>query len=129
MIRHIALDLLALCIVPALALASTAAHLSERDNGRTVTLRQGSELTVSLRQNVTTGYSWRVISAGEPVIVQVGEPTFVPDSELHGAGGTVTFRFRAAEAGTASLKLAYVRPWEKDAKPAAEFAATIVVEK
>jgi inhibitor of cysteine peptidase len=104
-------------------------RLTARDNGRTVAMRKGTEFSLALRQNITTGYSWQIVSHGEPAVEQVGESTFVPDSSLHGAGGTVTFRFRAAAEGRGELKLVYTRPWEKDARPAGTFTATIVVEK
>jgi len=107
----------------------SGARLSARDHGGTVRMRVGHRFTVSLRANPSTGYSWQVASSGEPVLRQLGEPTFVEDSRRAGAGGTLTFSFRAEQAGTAALQLVYVRPWEKGKEPADTFAVTVVVTK
>ncbi len=108
---------------------SATVRLGAQDNGRRVALRVGQRFTLELRANLSTGYSWRVVSSGEPVIRQLGEPTFTEDSHMAGAGGTLRYEFRAEQAGTAALELVYVRPWEKDAKPADTFAVTVVVTR
>ena len=102
-------------------------RVDARDNGGTVELRDGGHLLVQLRANYSTGYSWNVVSSGEPVLRQAGPPTYARDSERIGAGGTATFEFVAERKGTASLRLVYVRPWEKDVEPAEAFSLTVVV--
>ena len=102
-------------------------RVDARDNGGRVALRVGGHLLVQLSANYSTGYSWKVVSSGEPVLRQAGPPTYVRDSERIGAGGTATFEFVAEQKGTASLELVYVRPWEKDVKPAETFSLTVVV--
>jgi len=129
MLKAAALALVSIGAIPALGWAEAALRLGAKDHGRAVTVRLGAEFTLALRQNVTTGHSWQVVSHGEPAVEQVGEGAFVADSSLHGAGGTVTFRFRAVAAGRGEIRLVYRRPWEKETKPADEFSATIVVEK
>ena len=109
--------------------AEPTPRLTVKDNGHTVKMKIGAEFSLVLRQNITTGYSWQVVSSGDPVAKQIGEPASVPDSSLHGAGGMVTFRFRAAAEGTGQLKLVYVRPWEKETRPAESFAVTVVVAR
>ena len=114
--------------VPA-ASGASAVRLEARDSGRRLELRVGQRFSVALRANLSTGYSWKVVASGEPEVRMEGEPAFVADSHMAGAGGTLTYRFRAARAGTGVLKLVYVRPWEKDAKPADAFVVTVVVTK
>jgi inhibitor of cysteine peptidase len=114
--------------VPA-ASGESAVRLEARDSGRRVELRVGQRFSVALRANDSTGYSWKVVSSGEPVIRMAGEPAFVEDGHMAGAGGTLTYEFRAAQAGTAALELVYVRPWEKDGKPAGSFSLVVVVTK
>ncbi len=106
---------------------SAGVRLSARDNGRRVEIRVGQRLTVELRANPSTGYSWALVSSGEPVILRVGEPAFREDSRMAGAGGTLTFEFRARQPGTGSLELVYARPWEKGKEPADTFAVTVAV--
>lgn len=108
---------------------TTSVRLGARDDGRRLELRVGRGFTLALRANLSTGYSWKVVSSGEPVLRRLGEPAFTEDSHRAGAGGTLTYEFRAEQAGTASLALVYVREWEKDAKPAATFTLTVVVTK
>lgn len=127
--RCLSFALAAVGLFTASGWAESTLCLTAKDHGRTVVMRKGTEFSLALRQNITTGYSWQVVSHGEPAVDQVGESAFAPDSSLHGAGGTVTFHFRAAAEGRGELRLVYARPWEKDAKPAGTFAATIVVEK
>ncbi len=129
MLRTTLLALAALALPALAASAGSPARFSGADNGRTVTLHVGDRFTVALKENSTTGYSWKVVSSGEPAVKQVGQPTFKTDSSLHGAGGTVTYRFRAAAEGTGALELVYVRPWQKDAAPEATFKLTVVVAK
>ncbi len=102
-------------------------RLGPRDSGRRIEIRAGARFTVALRANPSTGYGWEVVETGAPVVRQVGDPTFVEDNREAGAGGTITFAFRAERPGTASLKLAYARPWEKDKEPADTFAITVAV--
>jgi len=111
------------------ASAGSTVRLGAKDSGRSITLRKGDTIALALSENSSTGYSWQVVASGRPVIEPAGEPTFKPDSKLHGAGGTATYRFKAVGEGTSTLRLVYRRPWEKDAAPAATFEATVVVKK
>jgi inhibitor of cysteine peptidase len=128
-IRCLSFALAAVALVAAGGWAESGLRLTAKDNGRTVAMQKGTQFSLALRQNITTGYSWQVVSHGEPAVEQVGEGAFAPDTSLHGAGGTVTFHFRAVAVGRGELSLVYTRPWEKDAKPADTFAVTIVVER
>jgi len=102
--------------------------LDEEDDGSTLTVEVGDIIDVVLEGNPTTGYGWTVdLSAEDAAILeQVGEPTYVPDSELIGAGGTFTFRFRALAVGEATLVLNYARPWES-VPPLKTFSVTVAV--
>jgi len=102
--------------------------LDEEDDGSTLTVEVGDIIDVVLEGNPTTGYGWTVdLSAEDAAILeQVGEPTYVPDSELIGAGGTYTFRFRALAVGEATLVLNYARPWES-VPPLKTFSVTVAV--
>ena len=82
---------------------SAAVPLGARDDGRRLELRVGQQFTLELRANLSTGWSWQVVSSGEPVIRQLGEPSFTEDSHKAGAGGTLRYEFRAEQAGAATL--------------------------
>jgi inhibitor of cysteine peptidase len=105
-------------------------NLTGADNGKQVTLQAGENLTLTLESNPTTGYSWQVTELDKAILVQEGEPEYKqsPGSEgLVGAGGTETFRFKAAGSGETSLMLGYMRPWES-VPPVETFEIRVLVQ-
>jgi inhibitor of cysteine peptidase len=111
------------------AMEPATLELDESDNGGTVTLQVGDTVEVVLKGNPTTGFGWMADITEEDagIIQQVGEPTYVSDSDLIGSGGTYTFTFKALKAGEAVLKLVYRRSWETD-PPIQTFSVTVNVE-
>lgn len=127
----IVLTLLALLLGGCKAQAANEIRLSGADDGGQVDLSPGQVLVVELDSNVTTGYSWSVAELPNGVLEQDGEAVYTqPERNLGlvGAGGVETLRFKAVKAGEGALKLAYRRPWEKDAPPAEEFTIQVVVK-
>lgn len=108
-------------------LGTQAVRLREQDAGRTIELRQGDRLDIVLGGNPTTGYQWEQ-TAGAPAILRpAGAPTFTPDSQAVGAGGSVTLPFEAAGAGETTLTLIYHRSFEPAVPPLQTFTVTIRV--
>ncbi len=101
-------------------------------NGSQVELKPGQVLVVALESNITTGYSWAVAEPAAAVLEQVGEAEYKAaqpqTTPLVGSGGTETFRFRAARAGQASLKLIYRRPFEKGVEPIKTFTLAVTAQ-
>lgn len=102
--------------------------LTETDAGSTVEMNVGDMLQVTLEGNPTTGYDWEMASGDAAVLEQLGASTYKADSDLMGAGGQVTLRFKAVAAGQTTLQLVYHRPWETDEPPAETFEVTVVVK-
>ncbi|MFW5943114.1 MAG: protease inhibitor I42 family protein [Chloroflexota bacterium] len=98
------------------------------DAGGLVTLQREDTLELSLVANPATGYTWEVLPAIDPVLEQVGEPVFVADSDLLGAPGVLTLRFRAVARGEQTLELAYRRSWEEGVPPEQTFTVQVVVQ-
>lgn len=94
--------------------------------GKTISLRQGDTLVVTLDGNTTTGYTWEA-SQDVPVLKQVGTSEFVPGSNKLGAPGQITLKFQAVQAGQATLNLIYQRPFEKGVQPAKIFTINVTV--
>ncbi|MBN2309978.1 MAG: protease inhibitor I42 family protein [Candidatus Hydrogenedentes bacterium] len=102
-------------------------------------LASGSELTVTagevfqlaLRENATTGYRWEFGAPYDEAILKLLDDTVeTPDSPGRvGVGGTRRWRFEALAAGTTTVRLRYVRPWEQDAEPARQAALTVTVQQ
>lgn len=103
--------------------------LDETDDGATVEMEVNDTFKVVLKGNPTTGYSWTAVISEQDagILRQMGEPTYVPDSDLVGAGGTYMFTFEAMAPGQAVLQLEYARPWES-VPPEKTFTVTVRVE-
>ncbi|HEY4976888.1 MAG TPA: protease inhibitor I42 family protein [Gaiellaceae bacterium] len=98
----------------AAALACNGALVSagSADNGQGVALRHGQWLVISLKGNATTGYAWKVRSAGRASVLKPLATKYVPNpnpTKLVGKGGVYKIRFEALAPGTTSLKLVYAR--------------------
>ena len=104
-----------------------SASIGPDEAGSTVALEIGGELTIALPANPSTGYGWTVAAIDPAVLIQKGEPDFAAQSNLIGAGGTMTFRFTAAGAGESELRLEYQRPWE-EAEPLDTYQVTVNVK-
>jgi len=102
--------------------------LTETDAGSTVEMNVGDMLEVLLEGNPTTGYDWEMASGDAAVLEQLGASTYKADSDLMGAGGQVTLRFKAVAAGQTTLQLVYHRPWETDEPPAQTFEVSVIVK-
>ncbi len=101
--------------------------LSDVDNGKTIKTSVGQVVEITLKSNATTGYSWRVVSGGNAALSQMGDDNYTaPGTPIPGKGGTQTFKYVARKAGSASVKLEYVRPWEAD-KPAQTWSAKFTI--
>lgn len=101
--------------------------LKAADNGKTIRVKPGQVIAISLESNPTTGYNWYVVGELPAMLEQQGEPAFkaAPGSAGRvGAGGTTTLRFKVVEAGPGELTLGYMRSWE-DQAPAETFTVTI----
>jgi inhibitor of cysteine peptidase len=84
-----------------------------------VELAVGTSVTLELQANPTTGYQWELAAEPDTAVVRVLSDTYVaPDSGAMGAGGTQRLVVEGVAAGTTTLELRYVRPWETDTPPA-----------
>ena len=100
--------------------------LTEQDDGRTVEVNVQQSISIQLRGNPSTGYSWLENSKGDSV-VSAGESTYTPDpGGAVGGGGTYRFPFLASSAGTTILSFRYEQPWNPGSL-ARTFTVTIVV--
>jgi len=101
--------------------------LTEADNDRSVALRVGETVHLSLPENATTGYRWAVDRLDSDVIEPVGsEPHYASSSP--GSGGNVDFTFKAAKAGTGEVALKYWRHFEGDRSITKRFRLRVDVQ-
>lgn len=98
------------------------------ESNERIELVRGQLLKVEVEENPTTGYSWQISGPGESDAVQLaGEPLYIANSPLIGAGGIRTFRFRSLRRGRAMIVFEYKRSWEKYRRPAKKYILTLVV--
>lgn len=84
-----------------------------------VELEVGGRATLELSANQTTGYQWELAAEPDGAVVTVVSDTYVAaESDAMGAGGMQRVVVEGVAAGTTTLELRYVRPWETDAEPA-----------
>lgn len=103
--------------------------LTLADSGKSVTVRQNDQITVTLDGNPSTGYGWTVAAGTGTILTQVGEATYTQktaDAVTTGAGGSYLFTFKAAQQGSTTLKLIYAQPWNNNL-PVQTFEITVVV--
>lgn len=111
------------------AVAGNVVQIGQKANGTTVSLHPGDTLAVSLAGNITTGFSWSVVSV-KPAVLKSVSRQYVEKKAgpCCGQGGVFILRFRAVAAGRTPLRLGYARPFEKSTPPAQTFAITAVVK-
>jgi inhibitor of cysteine peptidase len=103
--------------------------LTMNDTGIDLEVTVGDTIEITLEGNPSTGYGWEVDTVDAAVLAPAGEPEFLSgaDADLVGAPGMFTFTFDALAEGSTGLALVERRPWETEAAPLNEFAATITV--
>jgi inhibitor of cysteine peptidase len=92
-------------------------RVGEESNGTELSLKVGQVVRLSLPENRTTGYRWKIERDGSPFCSMTGD-TYIPpeDAASHvGAGGTHEWRFRADTAGATSIDMELLRGWESKA--------------
>lgn len=101
-------------------------QFDEQHNGQQVELSQGVAFDVSLSEQPTTGFRWRVDASGEPAC-RLRDDTFDAGAAAHGGGGVRVLHFETVEPGLGVIQLAYRRAWETSAAPARQFVLRVQV--
>jgi len=97
----------------------------KKNNGNTISLTPKDIIKISLKANTTTGYQWAPENYNHQILKLI-KTSYEPDNiKLMGSGGTYTAYFKVLNTGKTSIKLNYIRPWEKDTKPAESFKINI----
>jgi inhibitor of cysteine peptidase len=125
-ILNIFIILALLLIIKGCAL-SKPITLTEKDNGKTITLKQGETFLIKLPSNPTTGYDWYIKTKPEN-IEQSGATDYIQgNKKIMGAPGLTVFKFKAGQKGTGTLVLIYMRKWEGILPSSKKFSINIIV--
>jgi inhibitor of cysteine peptidase len=84
-------------------------RFDESAQGREIELAEGQEFELTLVENPTTGFRWRVAADGSPACSLVSDEFRAPDEARPGQGGSRAWRFRAVRAGECRIALSYSR--------------------
>jgi len=119
--------LIALFLFALLTLAVSVAATADVDV--VVHEKLHKKFEIALAANPTTGYGWQLDGKLDPKLLKlVGSRYSGPRSKLVGAGGEELWTFQAVGRGKSRIGLRYVRPWEKDGKPARNCVYEIVIK-
>jgi inhibitor of cysteine peptidase len=89
-------------------------ELTSADNGRTVKLDLGGQVTIHLPESPATGYTWAIEQMDEGRLELLHDEHQQATGGGYGAGGVHTWRLMACVAGTTHLALKLGREWEGD---------------
>jgi predicted secreted protein len=84
-------------------------QLDESADGREIEVAAGEEFELTLGENPTTGFRWRVTVDGTPACALVKDEFRAPTEGRPGQGGSHVWQFRAVRAGECQIKLSYAR--------------------
>jgi inhibitor of cysteine peptidase len=101
--------------------------LAQTDNGRTVDIRLGETVRVTLPENATTGYRWAIDRYDEEFVEALGTDARYPSNRI-GAGGEVVFDFQGKKIGTGEIVLKHWRHWEGDSSVTTRFRVWLHVQ-
>ena len=101
-----ALAILACAAAPAMA---ATYQISLENNGDTVNVIPGDTITLSLKENPSTGFRWIMETSGR---LQTLRDTYSPSSTgLIGAAGMRTWKFLVTGTGTHTISAIYKQSW------------------
>jgi inhibitor of cysteine peptidase len=102
--------------------------LTETDNGRTIDLRLGDKIQITLPENATTGYRWAIDRYDEELVEAIStEPHY--EGKAVGSGGEVAFSFQAKKPGAGEIALKHWRHFEGDSSVTNRFRVRLRVKK
>jgi inhibitor of cysteine peptidase len=94
-------------------------------------INAGTDLTVVLCSNPSTGYSWGEPQIADPSVLQLGERTFHASGAstlpIVGAAGADVLTVHGTAAGTTTLTITYGQPWEGGAQDEWIYRLTVTV--
>jgi inhibitor of cysteine peptidase len=101
-------------------------HFTASETGRSASLRKGESFEISLPENPSTGFRWKITETGEPVSTMTGND-FHPSTGV-GGEGVHRWRFRTVRVGESEIRMVLQRSWELSAEPARSFTLRVVVK-
>ena len=110
--------LTALMLPAAPVQAGPVAHtLTEKDSGRTVTMKVGETLVLDLRNPASGGYNVLPPAFDDKILTFMYRRDLAPQKALPGDFGRLEFAWQGRQAGDTEVTVNIARPWEKTTPP------------
>jgi len=105
--------------------------ITENDNGKTITVKKGDILYLRLKENTSTGYSWKLsFSKGLSLLKSQYYPTGsskIGQRLIIGAAGSHSWEIKAVAKGMQQIKGIYKRSWENETGKEQTFTLNVKV--
>jgi len=103
--------------------------LNQKHIRRTLALKVGDTLQVSLGSNPSTGFGWapQMQITDATVLAQTGHEVLAPSASRPGAAASEVWALQAMAPGTTAVSNAYGRPWPGGEKDSWTFTADMTV--
>jgi len=102
--------------------------ISQTDDGRSLPVKLGDLISLSLAENPTTGYRWEIEEPTEALELQQDTYSSAVPKRV-GTPSTRTFVFRVAGAGRIKLRLRRWRPWQGESSIEERFSINLQASK
>ena len=130
MARTLAVGVLAVGVLLAFGPAAEAKEikLSEEDASKTITASVGDVLVITLKENATTGYTWKPGKMDKSIVKFRKKETLPPKTNLMGAGTKMTMWFDVIGPGKTEFRVICRRHPHKSGDSGKTYRLTIVAE-
>ena len=115
--------------LPTPAPAIMKMHMPSFTAGQAVSVKVNQPFQIRAKVTSGTGYSWRPQGPLPPGIGLLGVFQEPRGKMMPGGPGMENLVFRAVDPGKYKIVLEYVRPWERNVKPAKTQTFAITVQK
>ena len=118
------------CLVSCASLNSPKdIELTKDSNEKTIKAKVDDQITIRLKGNATTGYTW-ILKQYDENLLKFIDVKYVPaDSALVGSGGEWVAEFKVLKPGISQIQFIYKRPWETKKDPLENYFVTIDASK
>lgn len=100
------------------------------NNSNVIKINAGSDFTIALESNPTTGYKWEIANPLDAKLLKLLDSKYIPTkTDLVGVPGKEEWTFKAKKTGKTIISFDYARPWEKDTPPVQTDYFIIIIKK
>jgi inhibitor of cysteine peptidase len=117
-------------LTPEIGTTDISYVLNETDSGKIISLKNGENFTLNLKENPTTGYSWQLnLSKGLSILSNEYTEYKLPGEKevTPGRGGTHSWLIQATAPGRQQVNGIYKRSWENTTGTEENFTLTVEV--